>query len=132
MGLSFYHYFILLVIHKHANDAVYQPLSALSLLTTCKERFYSLSLISVCPGKPADIVFIIDESSSIWPVHFERQRDFIANLTDSFDVGRDETRIAAVTFADKVTYRFGFDAHDKNENIRAAIKAIDQKTGGEY
>lgn len=88
--------------------------------------------LTVCPGKPADIAFIIDESSSIWPVHFERLRDFIANLTDSFDVGPEQTRIAAVTFADRVTFRFSFDSFNKNEDIRAAIEDIDQKTGGQY
>lgn len=75
-------------------------------------------------------MFIIDESSSIWPVHFARQRDFIANLTDSFDVGPDQTRIAAVTFADRVKHRFGFNDFKKNEEVRMAIQSIDQKTGG--
>jgi len=86
----------------------------------------------VCPGKPADIVFIMDESSSIWPVHFARQREFLANLTESFDVGPDQTRISVVTFADKVTLRFGLADYKKNEDVSNAIAKIDQKTGGKF
>lgn len=86
--------------------------------------------VSVCPGKPADIAFVIDESSSIWPVHFARLRDFIANLTDSFDIGLENTRIAAVTYATKVTHRFSLDRYKNGDDVRRAVKKIDQKTGG--
>lgn len=91
---------------------------------------FDFSACTVCPGKPADIVFVIDESSSIWPVHFVKLRQFIGNLTDSFDIGLNQTRIAAVTFSDKVTHRFSLDDYKNEEDVRKAVKRIDQKTGG--
>ncbi|XP_067950036.1 cartilage matrix protein-like [Watersipora subatra] len=103
------------------------------LFISCSAMMMSISegaLQKVCPGKPADIVFAIDESSSIWPVHFLTLRKFIANLTDSFDIGPDQTRIAAITYSDTVTHRFSLDDYKTNEDVRRAISRIDQKTGG--
>lgn len=91
---------------------------------------YNYYVFAVCPGKPADIVFVIDESSSIWPVHFGRLRQFIVNLTDSFDVGLETTRIAAVSYSDKVTHRFSLDDYKNGEDVKKAVRRIDQKTGG--
>lgn len=97
--------------------------------TLCIFTCYLFCFI-VCPGKPADIAFVIDESSSIWPVHFLKLRQFLVNLTESFDIGLDRTRIAAVTYSDKVTHRFSLTEYKNEEDVRRAIKRIDQKTGG--
>lgn len=84
----------------------------------------------VCTGTPADVIFAMDESSSIWPPHFRKQREFLANLTDGFDIGPERTRIGVVTFADDYTSRFHLDAFKSNAEVKAALQRIDQKTGG--
>ena len=84
----------------------------------------------MCHGKPADIVFVIDESSSIWPVDFKKLHPFLRSIADSFDVSPEHTRFAAVTYSDKVTHRFSLDSYKNAKDVKNAISRIDQKTGG--
>lgn len=87
-------------------------------------------MFTVCPGKPADIVLMIDESSSIWPVHFAKLREFLVSLVDNFDIGEDQTRIAALTYSDRTTLRFGLNEYQTAEEMQSAIEAINQQGGG--
>ena len=58
-----------------------------------------------CGSKPADIVFVLDESGSIWGPHFDLQLKFVKGVSDYMDISVDDTRIAVETFSDD--YRSG-------------------------
>jgi len=58
-------------------------------------------------------------------------RQFLSNLTASFDIGLEQTRVAAITFSDKVTHRFSFTDYKNEADVRRAIGRIDQRRGGE-
>uniref|UniRef100_A0A0L8HJQ0 VWFA domain-containing protein n=1 Tax=Octopus bimaculoides TaxID=37653 RepID=A0A0L8HJQ0_OCTBM len=55
-----------------------------------------------CEGRPAEIVYIIDDSRSIHPNDFLTQIDFVVDVTRTFPIGPDNVRIGAVTFGDKI------------------------------
>lgn len=46
-----------------------------------------------CQGKEADIVFVIDMSSSIWSEFFKEQMVFVADLIDNFDIDSGKTQV---------------------------------------
>ena len=54
--------------------------------------------IAACQGKEADIVFVIDESTSIWSKFFEDQMVFVADLVDKFDIDSGKTQVKVKTF----------------------------------
>lgn len=88
-----------------------------------------INYFAACPNKPADIAFVIDESSSIWGPHFQIMIQFVSNLIGNFDVGPEKTRFAAVTFAEKVTHRFSLDDFNNTTDVTAAVMGIDRKVG---
>ena len=52
--------------------------------------------MSECQGKEADIVFIIDESSSIWAEDFRKQQVFIAEVISHFDIDNGTTQVITI------------------------------------
>ncbi|XP_013390757.1 cartilage matrix protein [Lingula anatina] len=87
-------------------------------------------------GKPSDIIFVIDASSSIWPPHFTKQLKFIQNVVDQFNVKDDGsgTRIGAVVFSNAELTRVAFDLNDHfgKAALRKAIEGIKQMGGNTY
>ncbi|XP_067664921.1 cartilage matrix protein-like [Haliotis asinina] len=62
-----------------------------------------------CNDKPADVIFLVDTSSSIWPVHFNiHVLPFITGVVDLFDVGPGplQTRVGMATFSDDYHLQF--------------------------
>ncbi|WAR04185.1 MATN1-like protein [Mya arenaria] len=86
----------------------------------------------VCQNKPAEIIFLMDSSSSIWYIDFAKQINFVSDMVDHFEIGPDKTRIGVGSFAYKYRPNFGLDSYDNAEDIKTAIKAIPQYLGGTY
>ena len=55
-------------------------------------------IISACQGKEADIVFVVDCSSSIWSVDFKKQLQFISDVVSHFDVQSGKTQVPTRSF----------------------------------
>lgn len=49
-----------------------------------------------------DVVFVLDESGSIWGPHFKQQLRFVQDLVDGFDIAPNGTRVGVETFGDSV------------------------------
>jgi len=79
-----------------------------------------LSLIG-CIHHPADIVFVLDGSSSIWPPDFQKQLDFVQHVIDQFDVGTNKTHVGVMTFSSDVETIFNLGELGSKKEIRAAI-----------
>ena len=63
----------------------------------------------VC-GNPADIVFILDSSRSIYGKDFNISKDFVKKLVSEFDIGPEKTEVAALQFAKKTGVEFKFNS----------------------
>nr|KAG5708598.1 hypothetical protein BaRGS_033019 [Batillaria attramentaria] len=85
-----------------------------------------------CGGKPADLVFIVDSSSSIWPKHFrEHVLSFLHSVVDMLDVGPGEkqTRVGAVTFSDDVFLEFHLNHYLEKSKLLDRVSQIKSRGG---
>ena len=58
--------------------------------------------VTDCGGKPADVYFVIDSSSSILEQDFKKMLQFVSDFVDVFDIGPTKTRIGVVLFSDGI------------------------------
>jgi collagen type VI alpha len=80
-------------------------------------------------GNPADIVFVLDESGSIWGPHFTKQLEFVEHVVDTFDVRPGKTHIGVLTFGTEVRIIFNVGEIRGESELKAAIKGIKQMRG---
>ncbi|XP_061911637.1 von Willebrand factor A domain-containing protein 2 [Entelurus aequoreus] len=64
-----------------------------------------------CLGQAVDLVFALDASGGVSPNNFVVLRDFVRRLTVQFDINRDVTQVALVTYGRKATTVFNLDTH---------------------
>jgi uncharacterized protein YegL len=87
----------------------------------------------VCEQNPADIFFVLDASSSIWPPHFQLQLDFVNNVVDEFKIGSDFAHIGVLTFGDTATTRLNMGELVSDEAaMQVKIKKIPQQLGNTF
>lgn len=65
-----------------------------------------------CGGKTADIMFLLDSSSSILYKDFIKELNFTKNVVKLFDIGEDKTRVGLISFRFDIT-PIDFILHDK-------------------
>ncbi|XP_033749224.1 collagen alpha-4(VI) chain-like [Pecten maximus] len=111
--------------------------------------FFILSLISVavaapmateepvdvlkfCHGKPADIFFLLDSSSSIWIVHYRKQLKFIQDLVATFPISQTDTRIGVGIFSHLYQTQISFGDFDNVDDLQNRIKRIPHMLGSTY
>ncbi|XP_034434681.1 collagen alpha-1(VII) chain [Hippoglossus hippoglossus] len=90
-------------------------------------RLTTVSTETTAPPRPAcgkskaDIIFLVDESSSIGANNFIKMKDFIFRVTTYFPVvGPEGTQIAVVHYSDEPRIEFGLNAFkDRNSVLRA-------------
>ena len=74
-------------------------------------------------------MFIMDESSSIWPDPFDKQKQFIKDVTDGFHIGFNGTRVGLVRFASGASLAFPMNANYTKAGVFNAIGNIVQRGG---
>ncbi|ESO92336.1 hypothetical protein LOTGIDRAFT_59949, partial [Lottia gigantea] len=57
------------------------------------------SVLPACREKVADVMFILDSSSSIYVEDHYRHRNFVQNIVRQFNVDSRYTRVGALTFS---------------------------------
>uniref|UniRef100_A0A8C5EUL1 VWFA domain-containing protein n=1 Tax=Gouania willdenowi TaxID=441366 RepID=A0A8C5EUL1_GOUWI len=68
--------------------------------------------------------FILDTSSSVGKENFEKIRQWVSNLVESFDVSPEKTRVAVVRYSDRPTTEFNLDRHRTLEDVKTAARNI--------
>lgn len=84
-----------------------------------------------CANKPADVVFILDSSNSIWLRDFYKQTSFVRDVVSKFDTGPGptQTRVGVLTFGHDVWKKFDLnDIFDKDELLKS-IESIQHGRG---
>ena len=85
---------------------------------------------SVCQGKPADVVFLLDSSGSILPPDFQRQLDFVKDVIDLFDVRSDVmTQVGVASFSNWAFQDFHLNSYGSVESTKRAVDRIRQIHG---
>ncbi|XP_038656517.1 vitrin isoform X2 [Scyliorhinus canicula] len=78
----------------------------------------------------ADIGFVVDGSSSVGTGNFHTILQFVANISQAFEISDTATRVGAVQYTYEQRLEFGFDQHNTKEAITTAIKNIRYWSGG--
>ena len=88
-------------------------------------------MIAGC-GKPAEIFFLLDSSSSIWSVDFDKQLKFVNDVIGSFEIAPDRVRVGVASFSYRYKQQIALGAYNNKEYLQAAIENIRQSLGGTY
>jgi subtilisin-like proprotein convertase family protein len=76
-----------------------------------------------CPHS-ADIVFLVDASSSVSPQQFEIFKDFVANVSYGLKFGENWTRVGVITFGSGVHELVGLDWHFNGDSFRSEVENL--------
>lgn len=82
-----------------------------------------------CGNKPADVVFLLDSSNSIWGPHFRTQLQFVKDVVSMFQVDVNHTRIGIVTYGSRVRREFYLNEFLTKPGVLSAIDRIRQMQG---
>lgn len=94
-------------------------------MVICRMEVFILYLfLAGCKNVQYDLAFILDTSSSVGKENFEKIRQWVANLVDSFDVAPDKTRVAVVRYSDRPTTEFNLARYRTLEDVKRAARNI--------
>ena len=71
-----------------------------------------------------DIVFVLDESFSEGQNNFNKQLDFVKNVTKQFKVGPDDTLFSVVTFSTTYHNEFYLNRYSSQATLQAGLNRI--------
>lgn len=82
-------------------------------------------------NKPADVVFILDSSNSIWRKDFKKQTKFVADLVKQFNVGQSptQTRVGILLFGHEVWPKIQLKNEYNATGLANAVKKIKHHNG---
>jgi uncharacterized protein YegL len=89
------------------------------LTKQCVRHVY-VSGVKLCDN-PADIAFIIDSSVSILTENFDKQKIFVQELMQTFEIGPDSIQVSAVTFSRDARTEFNFNDVDNTQEAQARV-----------
>uniref|UniRef100_K1PE28 Collagen alpha-1(XII) chain n=1 Tax=Magallana gigas TaxID=29159 RepID=K1PE28_MAGGI len=91
--------------------------------------------ISTCNNKPADVIFMVDKSSSLGSVaNFDKELSFIARFVDGFNIGQGprDVRVGVISFSTDAQLEFGLSSYDDKSSLLNALLNIDFSLGNTY
>ncbi|KAF1388531.1 hypothetical protein PFLUV_G00091230 [Perca fluviatilis] len=78
----------------------------------------------------ADIVFLVDGSSSISPGNFQEVRSFLRNFIRALDIGPNKVHIGLAQYSDEPQKEFLLKDHSDKKSLLAAVERIQLVGGG--
>eukprot|EP00058_Branchiostoma_floridae_P026676 XP_002612167.1 hypothetical protein BRAFLDRAFT_88906 [Branchiostoma floridae] len=92
----------------------------------------SQSNVSSTCEVPVDLFWLLDGSNSVGTANFEKVKQFVVDVVNSFDVSPTATRVGVVQYSNKNTLMFNLgDKVDKPSTVNA-INSIQYQGGGTY
>ncbi|XP_074540330.1 collagen alpha-6(VI) chain-like [Halichoeres trimaculatus] len=95
------------------------------------------SCCGIAAGKPecenvtvADIVFLVDGSSSIGAYSFQVVRNFLRNIIKELDIGPDKVQVGLAQYSDETFPEFRLNEHTDKNSLLAAVGRIPYRMGG--
>lgn len=78
----------------------------------------------------ADIVFLVDGSSSIGISNFQEIRQFLRSMVSGLDIGPDKVRVGLAQFSDETTQEILLKEHMDKKSLLASVDIFPYRTGG--
>ncbi|XP_004466089.2 vitrin [Dasypus novemcinctus] len=97
-----------------------------------KEEFSTHSLEPVSQGDPnckVDLSFLIDGSSSIGKRRFQLQKQFLADVAQTLDIGPAGPLMGVVQYGDSPATQFNLKTHMNSRDLKTAIEKITLRGG---
>ncbi|XP_061169390.1 matrilin-2-like, partial [Saccostrea echinata] len=83
-----------------------------------------------CDMKPVDLVFVVDESTSIGKTNFNKMKNFLENLVDQITISNTAFRVGLVKFHTSATTVFDLNTYSQKSSIKRAIQNMSYVRGG--
>ncbi|CAB1334701.1 unnamed protein product [Coregonus sp. 'balchen'] len=112
----------------------YQTTSIASVLKTVFETEEEVVTVTddCSEASLADIVFIVDESSSIGTANFQLVRGFIHKIVDGLEVNFNRVRVGIVLYSNKASAQVYLNSFQEKSNILQYIKILPYRRGLTY
>lgn len=78
---------------------------------------------------PANIVFVMDESDSIRNRDYVKEKNFVSQIIESFDISPRQARVAIVEYSSSASLSVGFNNYGSKTRLMCAVKNL-QYSGG--
>lgn len=103
-----------------------------TLCTTVEEAQSHITQLSkeCTTATVADIVFLIDGSSSIGTTNFEAMREFLKSVVSGLDIGPDKVRVGLVQYSDEPYQEFLLKDHLDKKSVLAELETFPYRNGG--
>ena len=77
------------------------------------------------------MIFVLDSSSSVWIVDYEKQLDFVEKIVEEFDIGPEDSQVhvGAITFSNHAHLEFSLDKYTDKDQLMKAISSISYHQG---
>jgi len=89
---------------------------------------YVLFYLTVCQA--ADVIFILDSSGSIGFDNFQKEKEFVAEIVESFDISPDKTHVGMIVFSSNAWIEFNLDTYSDKDSLRSGILNTNYVDGG--
>ena len=99
-----------------------------TLPARCKDPAFPVAPVG-CKTVHYDLVFVLDSSSSVGKENFEKVRQWVANLVDTFEVGPERTRVGVVRYSDRPATAFELGRFGSRAAVRAAARQLAYQIG---
>jgi len=97
---------------------------------SCKQR--EPTVIPECKGKNIDLLFVVDESSSIKSADFDRVKEFAMAISEKLHMSTEGSRVGFDTFAQKPETRMKLYQGKQVRSSMNIIKGVSQNGGSTY
>ncbi|XP_068567699.1 collagen alpha-6(VI) chain [Cebidichthys violaceus] len=99
------------------------------IIATCSSG--SAALTTECENATlADIVFLVDGSTSIGNSNFQEVRSFLRSLIKVLDIGPDKVRIGLAQYSDETVQEFLLKDHTNKKSLLTAVEKLPYRKGG--
>lgn len=78
----------------------------------------------------ADIVFLVDSSTSIGPQNFQKVKNFLRSVVLGLDISSDQVRVGLVQYNDNIYPAFQLNQHPLKSVVLEQIQNLPYRTGG--
>ncbi|XP_065813644.1 collagen alpha-6(VI) chain isoform X1 [Labrus bergylta] len=123
-------------VYSVSNFAALQGISQSIIQTLCTtvdevKRRQLLQLSKECSqATVADIVFLVDGSSSIGISNFQEMRQFLRSVITGLDIGPDKVRVGLAQYSDEPYKEFLLKDHMDKDSLLAEVDTFQYRTGG--
>lgn len=100
-------------------------------VSTTTSRPSNQSLIG-CHDNPVDLYFLLDCSSSIWIVDYQKQLQFVVSLVRRFDISPNATRVGLGVFSNDFRPVISLGQYNNRQELEQAILKAPYLTGNSY